>query len=804
MEDVIMINLRPKKLSTSFLYPILLTVFIILTLLTIYDAFRNKEHFINMLNVNANQLLVITSAATVDAFWNYNEVSLIKIGDELSEYPEIAMINILDENDMVVYQVLKNGKAYQSKDLYPTFIREVYKDDIKMGELHLRLTTYYLDKEINESIIRGIARTIIVTFCILLLILVLSRNITASIDNVAEGVKAFANGDRKNRIIVMDNHEIEQLANRINHMFDVIVETDIKLKENYLTLQSKEETLRITEERYRYAVEGSNDAVWDWNFITDEYYVSARGAQMIGLSDYEEINLPLWSSFIHPQDKIQFEYFMDGFRQNPDSYRQVQFRMIGSNGDIHWLFCRGKGILDFNKQLIRVSGFYTDITERVKAEEAINHLAYYDVLTGLPNRAMLFEHINKIFNEPHYSSSSGALMFMDLDDFKTINDTKGHSVGDQVLVSIAKELENGILCDAIARIGGDEFVIVKKNCDINQVSNLSNDIINIIRTPRIINGYEFNLSCSMGIALFPEDGTEVETLLMKADSAMYEAKLQGKDQFKFYEQSINDQMIKKIQLQNEIRQGILNREFILYYQPQVDMVTGRVIGVEALVRWQHPVQGLLSPIHFIGLAEETGLIIPLGEYILKTACQQSAEWEKTGYKDIMMSVNISAKQINKKNIVKDIVRIIKEEKMKPELLILEITESIAMENIEHTIEVMNSLKKKGITFSLDDFGTGYSSLNYLKNIPIDHVKIDKQFVQSLQKQMFEELVVKAIIEIAHSMKLVVVAEGIETPEQRETLIKYQCDLAQGYYFSRPIPKQEVEAILMDCLPKGDK
>jgi len=454
-----------------------------------------------------------------------------------------------------------------------------------------------------------------------------------------------------------------------------------------------------------------------------------------------------------------------------------------------------------NKQLFRVSGFYTDITERIKAEECINRLAYYDVLTGLPNRAMLFVNLNKLLTNQDHPLSGGALIYLDLDDFKTINDTKGHTVGDQILISIARELEKGVICDTIARIGGDEFVIIKKNCDANQAGNLSNDIINLIRTPRTINGYEFNLSCSIGIAIFPEDGAEVDTLLMKADNAMYQAKDYGKDQFKFYEQSMNDQMVKKIELQKEMRQGIVNKEFVLYYQPQVEIETGKVIGVEALVRWQHPLQGLLPPISFIGLSEDTGLIIPLGEYILKTACQQSVEWERAGYKNISMSVNISAKQVNKKNIVQDILRIIEETHMRPELLILEITESIAMENIEHSIKVMESLIEKGVTFSLDDFGTGYSSLNYLKNIPISQLKIDKHFVQSLQKHNFEDVVVKAIIEIAHTLNLVIVAEGIETVEQKDSMAKYKCDLAQGYYYCRPIPNSEVESLLMNCLPK---
>lgn len=795
-----MMKQQNRKLSTSFLYPIVLTVFIILMLLTIYDAFDSRKRLVNELNANADYILNISTAAAADALWSYNDVSLYKIGDAISNYQEVAYVSIRNEKNEIVYVNKKNGQYYEDQNLYPGFVRAVYKDDIRLGEIRLGFTSYYLWQKVTYAILGGFIKIILVILCILLLILFLSRNITASLDNVAAGVKAFANGDRKSRILVKNNHEIRQLADRINHMFDVIVETDEKLKENYAILQNKEEVLRITEERYRYAVEGSNDAVWDWNLLTDEYYISLRGAQMIGLSENEEITLTLWSSFVHPEDSNQFEYFLDSFRQKPTSYHQIQFRMIGSKGDIHWVFCRGKGILDQNKQLIRISGFYTDITERKKAEEAINHLAYYDVLTGLPNRAMLYEHINKIFVEQHRLSSSGALIFLDLDDFKTINDTQGHMVGDQLLVSIAKSLEAEIDCDAIARIGGDEFVVVKKDCDINSANKISNDIISVIHEPRVINGHEFVVSCSMGIAIFPEDGTEIGTLLMKADSAMYQAKKQGKDQYKFYEQSINDQIVQKVKLQNEIRQGIANGEFILYYQPQVNMITGKIIGVEALARWQHPVQGLLPPSSFISLAEETGLIIPLGEAILRTACLQSAEWERKGFHNITMSVNISAKQINKKNIISDILSIIEETKMRPELLVLEITESIAMENIENTVEIIHCLQKKGISFSMDDFGTGYSSLNYLKSIPINHLKIDKHFVQSLNKQMFEEIVVKAIIEIAHSMELTVVAEGIETPEQREMLVKYHCDLAQGYYFSKPLPIQSVEEILLNRLP----
>ncbi|WP_069998581.1 bifunctional diguanylate cyclase/phosphodiesterase [Cellulosilyticum sp. I15G10I2] len=792
-----------KKLSTSFLYPILFTVFTILILTTIYDAYNHKQRLMNALAEQADSLLNISASSAQDAFWSYNDESLKKIGDALFDYKEVIEVVILDENARIIYKHKRNTAITHQSYLFPRFVQQVYKDTQKIGEIQVVFTTYYLNKAIKNEVLSRFIQTIIVNFIIFVIILLLSRTLTKSIDEIDEGVKAFSEGNVNSRIHVKNNHEIGELAYRINRLFDTIIENSKKLSDNYFTLQHKEELLRVAEERYRYAVEGSNDAIWDWNLLTGDYYISARGAKILGLSENELMDLSTWNSFLYPEDKASFEHFHAGFHHEPDSYREFQFRIIGKSGEIRWLFCRGKGILDQSNRLIRVSGFYTDITERIKAEESINQLAYYDVLTGLPNRAMLFQYLEKLFTSPNSAVTnniSGTLLFIDLDDFRTINDTKGHVVGDQMLVQVAKDLKAEIKCDIITRIGGDEFVIIQKDCDDAQAIKLSNEIINVIRAPKVLNGYEFNLSCSIGISLFPKDGSDIDTLLMKADTAMYKAKDHGKNQFKFFEQSMNDQIVHKISMHHDIRQGLLNKEFILFYQPQVEVETGKVVGVEALVRWQHPTLGLLSPIHFIELAEETGLIIPLGEYILRTACAQSTEWEKTGYKNISMSVNISAKQFNKKTLVDDILKIIDETQMRTDLLNLEVTETVAMENLESSIAIMNSLKEKGIVFSLDDFGIGYSSLTYLKTMPFNYLKIDKQFVQSVQHDNYEEVVIKAIIEIAHSMNLTVIAEGIETKDQLQPLINYKCDHVQGYYFSPPLPKNEVEKLLMRHLP----
>lgn len=786
---------QTKKLSTALLLPIILTVFVALILLTIVDAATEKIHLTEDLNIEAEHILSITADASEDAFWTYNNVSLQKIGETLAGYQEVAAIKMVDAENQVVFETSKDSEPYQSAYRYPVFTQEIFKYDQKIGEIQLVFTTYYLNQAIFSAIIMGFIRTIFISLIIVVLILFLSRNLSESIDGIADGVKGFAEGDTEIRIQVKDSHEIKNLADRINTLFDDILDSRRQLTENYEKLERQEEALRISEERYRYAVEGSNDAIWDWDLQSNNYYVSLRGLQMIGFLEQTNISLEAWKAFIHPQDQGHFDNYLQGFYRHDTNFGQLEFRIIGSNGETRWIFCRGKGIFNQNNDLIRVSGFYTDITDRINAENAINRLAYYDVLTGLPNRAMLYEQSNQLFAELQRPDKSGALLYIDLDNFKAINDTRGHTIGDNVLVSIARKLVDTLHCDTIARIAGDELVVIDKDCTMMEASKLANEIMSIINKPWNIEGFEFNITCSIGITMFPADGTDINRLLMNADSAMYHAKEQGKDQFKFFEQSTNEMMVKKIELQYEIRRGIANQEFLLYYQPQVNCATGLICGVEALVRWQHPTRGLLPPLEFISLAEESGLIIPLGEQILTAACEQSVAWERAGYKNLTMAVNFSAKQINKKNITEVIFRILDKTGMRPELLDIEITESIAMENLENTLAIINKIKNHGIKFSLDDFGTGYSSLNYLHKLPIDHLKIDKQFVQNIRPGSFEEVVIKATIEIAHRMNLIVVAEGIETKEQFEAILKFKGDRAQGYLFSKPVPAQALETML---------
>lgn len=788
-------RIKNRRLSVAFLLPIILTIFVVLMLATVNDAVSNRNQSEIELKNSAVEALTMASAASQDAFWTFNDVAIKEVGIELFSYKSIASVRFVDELGDVVYENAKTAQPYTKEYLYPKLQRKILHEEDPIGQIEVIYTSYYLQQELRTEILRGIVRTILLILLISIVIVLMSRNITMSLDKVVAGIRAFSAGDQDHRIKVKSSDEIEQMADRINRMFDTIVAAKAEQAENFERLKRQEEQLRVAEERYRYAVDGSNDAIWDWNLVSGEFFVSHRGIQMVGMSEIKDLNLETWTSFIYPADQEQFKSYLHTFYDKATNFGQLQFRVMGNHAEIRWIFSRGKGIYDQEGSLIRVSGFFTDITERIQSEEAINRLAYYDTLTGLPNRAMLYDRLNKLFIEQIHKNSQSALLYMDLDDFKTINDVRGHMIGDKVLVHIAEELVREIECDAIARVGGDEFVFIQKDCDEMSAILLANEILNIMNRTWLVEGYSFTIGCSIGITMYPKDGTDIDKLMMNADSAMYSAKSHGKGQFEFYEKSISDSMVKKIELQNEIRQGIANHEFVLFYQPQVDLETGYIHGVEALVRWNHPKKGILPPAAFIAIAEESELILPLGEQILKTACEQSVKWEMAGIKDLSVGVNMSAKQFRKKGLLQDVIHILQETGMRAELLDIEITESTAMEDVATTIAIMESLKERGIKFSLDDFGTGYSSLNYLISLPIDYLKIDKHFVQSLKEDSFEEVVIKAIIEIAHNMKLTVIAEGIETLEQNEILKKFNGNQAQGYYYSKPLSVEDIEPVL---------
>ncbi|MEW5745831.1 MAG: EAL domain-containing protein [Nitrospirota bacterium] len=444
-----------------------------------------------------------------------------------------------------------------------------------------------------------------------------------------------------------------------------------------------------------------------------------------------------------------------------------------------------------------ILGFARDITERMKMKEAIRRQASYDFLTGLPNRMLFMDHLNLALAQAQLDTQQLAALFLDLDRFKNINDSLGYAAGDQVLKDVAGRLRAHLRDrDIFARIGGDEFIILLRDIShVDEVSRIAEHIIEAFQSPFSVNGQEFHLTMSIGISMYPYDSEYAETLLKNADIAMYHAKAQGRNNYQFYNPVIDIRALERMILENSLRQTLKRGELAVYYQPQVDIASRQIVCAEALVRWKHPEAGLLNPMQFIPLAEETGFIIPMDEWVLRTACSQTKAWHEAGYPPIVVTVNLSARQFQQPNLVEMVSRVLKETGLSPESLELEITESIAMQNIELTIPSLSRLNEMGVRLSIDDFGTGYSSLSYLKKLPIQKIKIDKSFISGLSNDPDYKAIVNAVIAMGRKLRLNVVAEGVETGEQLSFLHSSFCDEIQGYLFSRPVPAEEFEELM---------
>ena len=440
---------------------------------------------------------------------------------------------------------------------------------------------------------------------------------------------------------------------------------------------------------------------------------------------------------------------------------------------------------------------FEDVTEREKAEERARFLATHDDLTELPNRWMFGEAVNDAVKAGHRYGHTFTVMFMDLDRFKNINDTLGHAAGDVLLIEIAKRLNECLReSDVIARIGGDEFVIMLRGVsDRSQVATVARKILSAVVKPLAIHGHECRITASIGISMFPTDALDEESLIKNADAAMYVAKEEGRNGFRFHFRNITTQSIERLLLESSLRGALEREELLLHYQPKQDLGHGGVSGVEALLRWQHPDRGLLSPSHFIPLAEETGLIVPIGKWVIETACAQNMAWQRQGLPALRIAVNLSPRQFADPGLLGDIGAALDKSGMAPELLELEITESMVMHNVERAMRVLKAIKSLGVILAIDDFGTGYSSMSLLKKFPIDVLKIDRSFVREITSNSEDKAIADAIIALGRVLNLTIVAEGVETAEQEAFLRAHNCDEVQGYLISKPVPADEFAAFM---------
>ena len=437
---------------------------------------------------------------------------------------------------------------------------------------------------------------------------------------------------------------------------------------------------------------------------------------------------------------------------------------------------------------------FRDITHRKLIEEKIWYQAHHDTLTDLPNRLLFNEHLNLALAQAKRKKRKCAIIFLDLDRFKLINDTLGHSNGDLLLQLVAQRLRKGLYeGDTIGRLGGDEFLILLPELDHEKdAATVALKILNLFTEPFYLDNHEVFVSSSLGISLYPTDGENIETLLKHADTAMYHAKEQGRNNYQFFTQELNEKTYERLNVENDLRKGLERKEFVLHYQPLMNLDSGELVGVEALIRWQSPQRGLVSPGVFIPIAEETGLIVPIGERVLREACLQNLTWQQKGYPPHRIAVNISARQFREPNFVETITRTLEEIGMDPQWLELEITESIAMERGETTIQQLKRLRQLGIQIAIDDFGTGFSSLNSLRRLPLTTLKIDQSFIREIGNDCNGEAVLRTIIHLAKDLQLRIIAEGVEEREQLDFLKRESCDEMQGYLFSRPLPCEEIE------------
>lgn len=566
-----------------------------------------------------------------------------------------------------------------------------------------------------------------------------------------------------------------------------------------------ESALRESEERFALAVRGANDGIWDWDLKTNQIYYSPRWKSMLGVSEERVTDrLEEWLGRVHAEDLPHLKVALRAHIEGTTAHLEYEYRMLHSDGSYRWMLCRGLAVRDENGSATRLAGSQTDITDRKYAEEKLLRDAFYDLLTGLPNRALFMDHLGMaVERAKRRKDYLFSVLFLDLDRFKDVNDSLGHSVGDELLISVAHMLENRLRStDTVARFGGDEFVILLDEIQSDEnASQIAEWILEELSSPFVFKNREVYISASIGIVLSTEEYNRAEEVLRDADIAMYNAKAKGKGRYEIFDPSMREFILNRAELEHDLRRAIEHGELRVVYQFIVALDTRRIVGLEALVRWDHPHRGLLLPIDFISMAEETGLIVQVDRWVLRTACQQLKQWQSQilDGKELTISVNISSKHIVQPDLFLYIQSVLTETGINPKNLKIEITESAILEKSQITKELFERMRQLGVEIQIDDFGIGYSALSYLSNFPINALKIDKSFVQDMGEENNHTKIVQAIVMLSQRLGVGVIAEGIENESLIKRLQELGCEYGQGYFFSKPMAPDAITALLEDKL-----
>lgn len=606
-------------------------------------------------------------------------------------------------------------------------------------------------------------------------------------------------------------HE-KQLARKDNSCFIaeyscVPLEDDPMKTGNWLILvrditgrKEAQNAILESEERYTLAVRGANDGLWDWDLRKDQLYYSPRWKMMLGYEDLEINNTKNeWFDRIHPEDREKVTIALDLHLNGYSTHFEMECRMLHRDGVFRWMMVRGLAVLDESGVAYRMAGSLTDINARKSAEEQLIYDAFHDLLTELPNRALFLDRLGRtIEHSRRYDKYLFAVLFLDLDRFKVVNDSLGHSIGDLLLKEIGATLKSCLRAgDTVARLGGDEFVILLEDIqDLSHATRVTERILNLLSKPFILGDHQVFTSASIGVVLSTIGYTSTEEVLRDADIAMYQAKMMGKAKYVVFDKEMRSQVITKLKLENDLRVALERGEFEVYYQPIISIDKNTITGFEALIRWNHPEMGLITPNTFIPIAEETGMILDIGRWVLETSCRQVLAWQKEmNFTNLNLSVNISYRQFCHPNFMKVIKETLRLTQFDPYCLNLEITENILMDNSTDTRQLMIQLQEMGTRIHIDDFGTGYSSLSYLQRFPVNTLKIDRSFISQLGENGENSEIIRTILILAHELGVECIAEGIETKNQMEQIQKLKCNLAQGYFICKPLATSEIVKLL---------
>jgi diguanylate cyclase (GGDEF)-like protein/PAS domain S-box-containing protein len=563
-----------------------------------------------------------------------------------------------------------------------------------------------------------------------------------------------------------------------------------------------EVALRESEERYALAVQGANDGIWDWDLRTQRIHFSPRWKSMLGYADEEVGDAPSeWFGRVHPDDLMVLKAEITAHRGGGTPHFKSEHRMLHKDGTYRWVLSRGIAVRLPTGKVYRMAGSQSDITARKLAEKRLVHDAFHDALTGLPNRALFLDRLGMVVAHARRRGEHPySVLFLDLDRFKNVNDSLGHHAGDELLVEVARRLESLLRPgDTVARLGGDEFAVLLDDVnDGTQATRVAQRINRELAKPFNLRGHEVFVTMSLGIAMGAScDYERPEDVLRDADTAMYRAKAAGKDRHAVFDRDMHDRAVATLQLENDLRRAIEREEFAIHYQPIVSLASGELDAFEALLRWHHPLRGMLHPEDFISIAEDTGLIVPIGWWVLRETCRQLAEWQALypPGRAVPVSVNISGRQFMQADLIKRVKRILRETQVQAGSLHLEMTESTIMDHGEAALVKLSQLRDLGVKLYIDDFGTGYSSLSYLHRLPMDALKIDRSFVNYTGDSEGRSEIVHTIVTLARTLGMGVAAEGIETAEQLSRLRGLSCQYGQGYFFSKAIDGADASGLL---------